>query len=151
MGSLLTLYLAAHHPELPGAIAYSPATWVQDPLLPLSTVARHVIKSGPRAETPTCSIPRRQSSCGATTRDPVPAAAQLYALVRRVRQSLPQVVSALAHYLQHGRPRDPSDQRGAHLCAGRVERQAIIKLEESGHVITVDRQWRSVASEHWPG
>ena len=30
MGSLLTLYLAPQHPDLPGIIAYSPAVWARD-------------------------------------------------------------------------------------------------------------------------
>ena len=41
MGSLLTLYLAAQHPDLPGAIAYSPATWVADRKIYLTPIAKH--------------------------------------------------------------------------------------------------------------
>jgi carboxylesterase len=40
MGSLLTLYLAAHPPDLPGAILYSPAVVVADRLIYLTCAGR---------------------------------------------------------------------------------------------------------------
>ena len=147
MGSLLTLYLAAHHPELPGAIAYSPATWIQDSLLPLSTVARHVIKSRAKSGDTDLFDPEAAEQLWCYDAQPVPAAAELYALVRRVRKSLPQVVSPLLIIYSTGdRAIHPTSAERTYALAGSKDKR-IIKLEESGHVITVDRQWRSVASE----
>jgi carboxylesterase len=147
MGSLLTLYLAAHHPELHGAIAYSPATWIQEPLLPLSTVARYFIKARARSGDTDLVDPEAEARLWCYDARPVPAASELYALIRQVRQSLPQIVAPLLIVYSAGdRAIHPTSAERTFALAGSNDK-SIIKLDQSGHVITVDRQWRFVADQ----
>jgi carboxylesterase len=79
MGALLSLYLAAHHPELSGAIAYSPPVKVSNRLIYLTPILKHVIRkklksadteqdlTDPNRTSPT---PRLTSASGATRRNP---------------------------------------------------------------------------------
>jgi carboxylesterase len=147
MGSLLTLYLAAHHPNLSGAIAYSPATWVADSRLPFSTAARYVVKSRAKGTDTDLVDPEAEKLLWCYDRQPVPAASQLYALILRVRKLLPQLTPPLLVVYSAGdRAIHPASAERTVALAGSKDKR-IIKLEESGHVITVDRQWRFVADQ----
>lgn len=147
LGSLLTLNLAAAQPELPGAILYSPATWVQNRLLPLTPVARHFVKL--RAKTGRSDLVDAEAEQQVWCYDcqPVPAAAQLYALQQRVRRLLPSLKPPLLVVYSTGDTAiGPSSAQRTYELAGSRDKQ-LIKIEGSGHVITVDRQWRFVAEQ----
>lgn len=147
MGSLLALHLAAHQPNLPGVIAYSPAVWVADNLLPVANVAQHVIKSRPKRKEHDLADPDALAQLWCYDVNPVPAAAQLHALILQVRRLLPQLVPPLLIVYSEGdRAIHPTSAERTYALAGSKDKQ-IIKLAESGHVITVDRQWRFVADE----
>ena len=147
MGSLLALYLAAHQPNLPGVIAYSPATWVAENLLPAATVARHVVKTRPKGKDIDLVDPDALSHIWSYDLKPVPAAAELHALILQVRRLLPQLVPPLLIVYSAGdRAIHPESGERTYGLAGSKDKK-IIKLAESGHVITVDRQWRFVADE----
>jgi carboxylesterase len=147
MGSLLALYLAAHQPGLPGVIAYSPATWVADSLLPAASVARYVVKTRPKGNDTDLVDPAALAQLWSYDVNPVPAASQLYALILQVRRLLPQVVPPLlVMYSAGDRSIDPTSAERTYALAGSRDKK-IVRLEESGHVITVDRQWRFVADE----
>jgi carboxylesterase len=60
---------------------------------------------------------------------------------------LPSVVAPLLIVYSTGdRAIDPTSARRTYESAGSRDKQ-IIQIEESGHVITVDRQWRFVAEQ----
>lgn len=145
LGSLLTLYLAAHHPDLAGAIAYSPATWIQDSLLPFSTIARYLVKTRPKGKDTDLVDPEAEKQVWCYDSHPVPAASQLYALMRKVRGLLPQLTPPLliVYSVGDGAIHPTSAQR-TYARAGSKDKQ-ILKLEQSGHGITVDREWQRVA------
>ncbi len=147
LGSLLTMNLAANHPELPGAILYSPATWVQNNLLPLAPVARHFLKTRRKRGVSDLVDPTADAQLWCYEEEPVPAAAELYALQRRVRRRLPTLVPPLliVYSTGDGAIHASSAQRTYDL-AGSADKQ-LVKIEQSGHVITVDRQWRFVAEQ----
>jgi carboxylesterase len=147
MGSLLALHLAARQPNLPGVIAYSPATWVANTLLPAAGVARYVIKARPKGKDHDLADPDALEHLWCYDSNPVPAAAQLHALILEVRQLLPQLVPPLLIvYSEDDRAIHPTSAERTYALAGSRDKK-IIKLTESGHVITVDRQWRFVADE----
>lgn len=145
MGSLLTLYFAAHHPEIAGAITYSPAPWVRNRLLPLTPVARHFIASRPKSGDSDLADPAAENQLWCYAVDPVPAAAQLYALIRQVRQLLPKLAPPLLIIYSPGDMAiHPTSAQRTYDLAGSADKE-IIRLEGSGHVITVDREWPFVA------
>lgn len=147
MGSLLTLYLAAHHPEIPGAIAYSPATWPQNRLLPLTPLFRYFVKSKPKGKKSDLVDPLADQQVWSYEVDPVPAASQLYALAVRVRRLLPTLtVPLLVMYSTGDGAIHPTSAQRTYDLAGSQDKQ-IIKLEGSGHVITADAKWRFVADQ----
>lgn len=147
LGSLLALYLAGQQPNLPGVIAYSPATWVADALLPLTPAAQYVVKTRPKGKNSDLLDPDALAQIWSYDVKPVPAASQLYALTLRVRRLLPQLVPPLLIVYSAGdRAIHPTSAERTFARAGSRDKQ-IIKLEESGHVITVDRHWRFVADQ----
>jgi carboxylesterase len=147
MGSLLALYFAAHHPEIPGAIAYSPATWVQNRLLPLSPILRYFVKAVPKSSDSDLVDPRAEQRLWSYDVNPGPAAAQLYFLMVRVRRLLPKITCPLliVYSTGDGAIHPTSAQRTFDLAGSRDKQ--IIKLEGSGHVITVDAHWQFVAEQ----
>lgn len=147
LGSLLVMNFAAAHPELPGAILYSPATWIQDQLLPLAPVVRHFIKVRMKSGKSDLVDPEADEQLWCYDGHPVPAAAELYALQRRVRRLLPTLKPPLliVYSTGDGAIHRSSAQRTYDLAGSSDKR--ILTLEQSGHVITVDRQWRFVAEQ----
>ena len=147
MGSLLALDFAAHHPEIPGAIAYSPATWPQNRLLPLTPLLRYFIKSKPKGRDSDLVDPLADRKIWSYEVDPVPAASQLYALAVRVRRLLPTLtVPLLVMYSTGDGAIHPTSAQRTYDLAGSQDKQ-IIRIEGSGHVITADAQWRFVADQ----
>lgn len=147
LGSLLTMNLAAARPDLPGAILYSPATWIQNRLLPLTPVARYFTKVQPVRGESDLVDPAADARLWCYDRRPVPAAAELYALQRRVRRLLPTLKPPLLIIYSTGDASiDPTSARRTYDLAGSQDKE-IIKLEQSGHAITVDRQWPYVAEQ----
>ena len=145
LGSLLTMNLAADDPDLPGAIVYSPATWVQSRLLPFTPVARYFVKVRSKSGASDLYDPEADRQLWCYDGDPVPAAAEVYALMRRVRQRLPTLKPPLLIVYSTGDGAiDPTSAQRTFALAGSADKQ-IVKIEQSGHVITVDQQWRTVA------
>lgn len=147
MGSLLTLYFAAHHPDIPGAIAYSPATWPQSRLLPLAPLLRYFVKAKPKGKDSDLVDPLADQQIWSYDVNPGPAASQLYALAVRVRRLLPTVtVPLLVMYSTGDGAIHPTSAQRTYDLAGSQDKQ-IIRIEGSGHVITADAQWRFVADQ----
>lgn len=147
LGSLLAMNLAAGRPDLPGAILYSPATWIRNPLLPLTPVARHFIKFQRVSGESDLVDPEADSRLWCYDSHPIPAAAELYALERRVRDLLPMLkLPLLIVYSTGDRSIHPTSAQRTYDLAGSQDKE-IIKLDQSGHAITVDRQWRYVAEQ----
>ncbi len=147
LGSLLTINLAAAHPELAGAVLYSPATYIQNRLLPLTPVARHFVKLQPVSAESDLVDPEADGRLWCYDRRPVGAAAELHALQRRVRRLLPSLQPPLLILYSAGdRAIHPSSAQRTYDLAGSRDKR-MIRIEESGHAITVDRQWRYVAEQ----
>lgn len=147
MGSVLALHLAARHPEIAGAIAYSPAVWVQNRLLPLTPLARYFVKARPKDPGSDLVDPAADQQIWSYDVDPIPAAAQLLALLKRVRRLLPQITCpVLVIYSSGDGAIHPTSAQRTYDAVGSSDKQ-IIRIEKSGHVITVDQQWQFVAEQ----
>lgn len=145
MGSLLTLYLAQQHPDLPGAILYSPATWVRGWQIYLAPLARYFIAEQPKPSGSDLVDPKADLQLWSYDVNPVPAAAELLSLQLHVRRRLGRVTCPLL--IIHS----PGDQAIHPLSASRTYQRVgsrdkeLVTLTESGHCITVDSQWQQVA------
>lgn len=147
MGSLLTLYLAAKQRDIPGIMVYSPAVWTANSKIYLTPVARHFVAFQPKAGDNDLMDPRADRQLWCYDVDPVGAAAELLKLIRAVRRSLPKVVCPviIIHSTRDAAIHPASAQRTFDRIGARDKE--LITLHESGHCITVDRQWEFVAEK----
>jgi carboxylesterase len=145
MGSLLTLHLAARHPELHGVIIYSPATWVANRLIHLTPAMKHLTPKKKKSGESDLTDPEADLRLWHYDYDPTFAAHELLKLIRRVRRVLPQVTcplliihSALDTSIH------PTSARRTYERVGSTDKE-LITLHNSGHCITVDSEWELVA------
>ncbi len=145
MGSLLTLYLAAHHPELPGAVLYSPAVIVADRLIYLTPFLKYLIPTRPKSDDSDLTDPQAQLRLWSYEENPVFAAHELLKLLLRVRRLLPRVTCPLL--ILHSTRDQAIHPRSAaytYQRAGSKDKE-LVTLHNSGHCITVDTEWEFVA------
>ncbi|HEX9115874.1 MAG TPA: alpha/beta fold hydrolase [Anaerolineae bacterium] len=146
MGALLALYTVAHHPEVAGVIAYSPAVLVNNWRIHLSPVAKYFIASIPKGTKTDLHDPDAPQRLWSYELEPAAAAHELFKLGRQVQRLLPAVhcpllvVYSTADHTIHRRAGPYTYAR-----AGSAAKQLLV-LHDSGHVITVDREWEQVAS-----
>ncbi|MFQ6099977.1 MAG: alpha/beta hydrolase [Anaerolineae bacterium] len=147
MGSVLTLYLAARHPELPGAVLYSPAVMVGNRLLYLTPVLKHLIHKKPKSNKSDLTDPRAELRLWHYEEYPVFAAHELLKLNLQVRRLLPQVTCPLL-VIHSTLDRDihPKSARLTYERAGSADKE-LITLHNSGHCLTVDSEWEFVAEK----
>ena len=145
MGSLLTLHLAAQHPDLSGVMIYSPAVWTATSKIYLTPLARHFVAFQPKSADSDLMDPQADRQLWCYDVDPVGAAAELLKLILDVRRSLPKVVCPviIIHSTRDAAIHPASAQRTFERI-GAPDKQ-LITLHESGHCITVDREWEYVA------
>ncbi len=147
MGSLLTLYLARQHPELPGVVAYSPAVWVRRRLLYLAPLARNFVATQPKSGEVDLVDPQADLQLWSYDVDPIGAAAELLKLMLHVRRNLARITCPVL--IIHSRGDKSIHPLSAERTYARLGAQdkRLITLQESGHCITVDAQWRQVAEQ----
>jgi carboxylesterase len=145
MGSLLTLYLAAHHPELAGAIVYSPAVIVRNRLIWLTPVARYFLKTLRNSTKTDLVDPDAPGRTWSYEYYVVPAVYQVLRLQLEVRRLLPTLrVPLLIVYSPRDQMIHPSSAAYTYARAGSQDKQ-MMALERSGHALTVDVEWEQVA------
>jgi carboxylesterase len=147
MGSLLTLYLAAQHPEVPGAFLYSPATIVADRLIHLTPVLKYLVPKKRKSDESDLTDPKADMHVWSYEEDPVSAAHELLKLIRQVRQLVPQVTCPLLIvYSTLDQAIHPNSARYTYERAGSADKK-LVTLHNSGHAITVDSEWEMVAEK----
>jgi len=145
MGAVLTLRLAARHPELAGAIAYAPALWTADRKIYLSPLMKYLLPVRPVSSESDLVDPQADLRLWCYAETPVFAAHELLKLLMQVRRLLPQVTCPLLVLHSMGDRSIHSDSaRLTYERAGAVDKQ-LVTIERSGHAITVDTQWEFVA------
>lgn len=149
MGALLALHLAAHHPDLPGAILYSPAIAVNDRLIFLTPLLKRLIRKRPKSDNSDSDLtdPQAHLRLWSYEENPAAAAHELLKLILRVRKRLPQVTCPLL--IVHS-TRDqaihPHSARTVYERSGSTDKE-MITLHHSGHCLTVDSEWEAVAEK----
>lgn len=147
LGSMLSLYLALQHADLPGVIAYSPPLWVKNRLVYLTPVARYFKPFNSKAATSDLFDPAADRQLWSYEVDPVPAAHEVLKLMHFLRPRLPQVTCPLLLiYSTCDTAIHPESARRTYARIGSADK-TLVKLEQSGHCITVDQEWRQVAAQ----
>jgi carboxylesterase len=145
MGSLIALYLAAQHPELPGIILYAPATIVADRRVYLTPILKYLIPKMRKSGKSDLTDPEAHLRFWSYEEYPVAAAHEVLKLTRQVRRLLPRVTCPLL--IMHGihdqaiHPRSP---RYTYERAGSADKESVT-LYNSGHGLVVDSEWETVA------
>jgi carboxylesterase len=147
MGALLTLYLAAHHPDLPGAIAYSPATIVADQRTRLAPILKYLMRQVPKGEDDDLHDPEARSRIWSYEGWPAAGVYELHKLTREVKRLLPRVTCPLLviHSTADGTIH-PDSAQYTYDRAGSTDKE-LVTLHGSGHVLTVDAEWEAVAEK----
>jgi len=147
MGSVLTLYLAAHHPELPGAITYSPAVVVANRLIYLTPVLKYLLPTRSQSGESDLTDPEADLRLWSYEEDPVFAAHEFLKLIRRVRRLLPRVTCPLlVIHSTLDTAIHPTSAQFTYDRAGSTDKE-LVTLHNSGHCITVDSEWEAVAQK----
>ncbi len=147
MGAVLTLYLAALHPELAGAIAYSPAVVVADRLIYLTPILKYLFPKKPKSGVSDLTDPTAELRLWNYEENPIRAAHELLKLTRRVRRMLPQVTCPLlVIHSTLDTTIHPQSAQFTYERAGSTDKE-LVTLHNSGHCITVDSEWETVAEK----
>jgi carboxylesterase len=146
MGSLLAIHLAARH-DLSGAILCSPALKLTTRFIHLAPVLKYVVPKKPKSLETDLVDPQAQQRIWSYPVFPSFAAHELLKLIHHVRELLPEVTCPLLIVHSAGDETIRADSaRYAYRRAGSSDRE-LLTLHNSGHVITVDSEWRTVAEK----
>ena len=149
MGALLTLYLAAQHPELSGAIVYSPATMVANRLIYLSPILKYLRRQVPKPGEGDSDLTDAEAEGRLWSYETHPTFAthQLLKLSRQVQRLLPQVTCPLlVIHSTLDRSIHPNSAPLTYDRAGSTDKE-LVTLHNSGHCLTVDSEWESVSEK----
>jgi carboxylesterase len=146
LGALLTLWLGANHPQIAGLIPMAPAVQVQNRLMPLTLLLRHVIKYQPKraAGDQDLGDPEGLQHIWCYDETPLWGAAEVYLLLRRVRRALPRIRQPIL--LFQGRRDAALTPEAAQMVYDGVSSadKTLIWLEHSGHNVLADGERETV-------
>ena len=147
MGTLLSLNLAAQHPEVLGAVLYAPAAKVDNRLIYLTPVMKYVLPVWRASGESDLVDPEAESRFWSYEAYPVRAAHELLKLIYRVRRLLPQVTCPVLVF--HAARDKHIRHEGAQYVYDHVgsEDKELIILHNSGHALTVDMEWEIAAQK----
>lgn len=146
MGSLLTLWMAAHHDDIAGIVLYAPALRIADWRLNLTPLLRPFVHSYRQSGESDCHDPEAARWMGGFERYPIKAAAELWYLHRHVLRDVSRVrTPALVVYSERDRKIHPSS---GPETVRRLSQQTSVEtlvLRDSGHAVVADQEWETVA------
>lgn len=146
MGSLLALWIAAHHDDIAGIALYAPALRIADWRLNLTPLLKPFVRSYRHAGESDLHDPEAMQWMGGFERYPVGAAAELWRLRRHVSRDVSRVQTPVLVVYAEG-------DRSIHPLSGpetvrRLSQHAPVEslvLHDSGHGVVADREWETVA------
>jgi carboxylesterase len=140
LGSLLTLWLGANHPEIKGLIPMAPAIKVQNRLMPLTLGLRYLFKYNPFGGIGDADLGDPEAIERIWCYDDLPmwGAAEVYRLQRWVYQALPSIRQPVLIF--QGRRDAQLDPQAAQILYDRVgsTNKTLVWLENSGHNLLAD-------------
>jgi len=146
LGALLSLVLASRRPALAGAVLYSPAIIVFDRRTYLLPILKYVIRQMPKPADH-FTDPHASARLWSYAAYPAGAAHEALKLIGQVKRLLPQVTCPLL-VMQSTIDQAAHPDSARYICdrVSSTETQLVL-LHNSGHVMTLDSEWESVA-EH---
>ena len=151
LGSLLTLWLGAEHPEIVGLIPMAPATKMQNRLMPLALLLRYFLKYNPMGPIGDDDLGEPQAAERSWCYDETPlwGAGEVYLLQRKVRRALPQIRQPILIYQgrldAHLHPQAADELYGAVASTDRT----LVWLENSGHNLLIDGEREAVWAQSY--
>ena len=146
LGSLLTLWLGAQHPEIAGLIPMSPAIRVQNRLAPLTLPLRYLFKYNPFGPMGDDDLGDPQAAERGWCYDETPlwGASQVLLLQWKVRRALPEIRQPVLIF--QGRRDAHLDPRAADEVYEGVSSadRTVVWLERSGHNVLIDGERESL-------
>lgn len=146
LGSLLSLYLAANVPDIAGAILYSPAIMVTDPRRHFLPIVKYLVRQLPKPGD-NFTDPEAGSRLWSYDACPVAASHEVMKFIEQVKRCLPRVTCPI--FIIHSTADDTIHPDSAQFVYDRVDStvKEIVTLHNSGHVLTLDREWEQVAEQ----
>ncbi len=145
MGGLLALYLASHHPEVAGVMAYAaaiavPSSFTRTLLLSLLAPLGVVLQKGPSA--PSAADARWQGY----DQTPLRATQQLFALQAATRARLSEIAQPIL--IVQGRLDTAVDASAPDVIYRNVRstEKHLYWFERSTHCVLLDQEWEDVAA-----
>jgi carboxylesterase len=146
MGALLTLSLAATQPDIQGIITYAAAIEVNDRRRHLPSFLGRIIRQAPKTNE-YWADPSAESLCWAYDSFPSMAAFSLLKQLPRLKEQLSLVTCPfLAIYSTGDSTVDAAGIRAAYDSVSSADKE-LFEIQDSGHVITLDRSWERAAEE----
>jgi carboxylesterase len=146
LGSLLTLWLGAGHPEVAGLIPMAPAVKFRNRLAPLTLGLRYLLKYNPGGPIGDDDLADPEAINRIWCYDELPlwGAGETYLLQRRVRQALSQIRQPILIF--HGRRDAQLPPEAAQMVYDGVASadKSLVWLEHSGHNLLVDGEREAV-------
>jgi carboxylesterase len=146
LGSLLTLWLGAQHPEIAGLIPMSPAVKLQNRLLPLTLFLRHLVKYDPTSSLADEDLgdPEAIQRIWCYDQTPLWGAGEIYLLQREVLKALPAIRQPILIF--QGRRDAAVHPEAGPLLRGKIGStdKTLIWLENSGHNVLADGERESL-------
>ncbi len=140
LGSLLSMWLGARHPEIAGLILMAPAVKVTEKLMPLALVLRPFLKFNPRGGMSSSDLgdPTALERLWGYDETPLCGAAEVYLLQRQVRRLLAHIRQPVLIF--QGRRDIYCDPQAGPLVYDSVAStdRELIWLENSGHNVLAD-------------
>ena len=151
LGSLLTLWLGAEHPEIAGLIPMSPAIRLQNRMVPLALLLRYFFKynsMGPIGDDD-LGDPQATERIWCYDKTPLWGAGEVYLLQRKVRRALPQLLQPILIF--QGRLDATVHPQAADELYDAVasKDRTMVWLENSGHNLLIDGERESVWAQSY--
>lgn len=151
MGSLLSLWLGAKHPDIAGLVIMAPAVKVKTWFFPLALGLRYLLKYPPPGlvEEEALGDPEAIHRIWCYDSLPLWGAAEVYLLQRSVNKALPRIGQPI-HIFQ-GRLDNWLSPQAAQLVYDGVAStdKTLVWLEHSGHNVLVDGERESIWSQSY--
>ena len=140
LGSLLTLWLGAKHPDIAGLIVLAPAVKVRERRMPLALGLRYVMKFNPDGGMGDTDLgdPQAAERIWCYDQTALWGAGEVYLLQRRVNKLLPLISQPLLIFQgRRDKHLDPAAAQLVYDRAGSADKE-LVWLENSGHNVLAD-------------